>query len=86
MTRSVFSAVILLGVLVAHASAHGGMLHPGSPEENGFIRVKVASCSKWVPASGQIKSSKVVAAAKPAAATDVKVCSLHHANQGIKSM
>lgn len=73
MMRSAISAAILLGLLVSHASGHGGTLHPGGPEQNGFLRAKVASCSKWVPASGVIKASKVVAAASRVPATDVKV-------------
>lgn len=72
MMRSLCSVWIVC-LLAARVSAHGGTLHPGGPEQNNFIRSKVASCSKWVPASGTLKDSKVVPSAAKLAPVDVKV-------------
>lgn len=65
--------VLIACVLAAHAAAHGGAFHEGSPEIARHIRVKVASCKKWVPASGRIEGSAVVPTATRMAPVDVKV-------------
>lgn len=72
MVRSA-CGVLILCLLAARASAHGGALHPGGPEQNNFIRAKVASCKNWVPATGTIKAGKVVPSAAKLAPITVKV-------------
>lgn len=73
MSQSFCAVIVLIACLAAHASAHGGTLHPGSPEESNYLRVKVASCSKWTAASGRINGSEVSPAATKMAPVDVKV-------------
>jgi len=68
--------VVIGCVLAAYAAAHGGALHEGSPETARHVRVRVASCKKWVPASGRIKESAVVPTGTRMAPVDVKVRSL----------
>jgi hypothetical protein len=72
MVRSL-CLVVIVCLLAAGASAHGGTLHPSGPEQNNYIRAKVASCSKWAPASGTLKDSKVQPSAAKLAPVDVKV-------------
>lgn len=72
--------IALFGLSAAvQVAAHGGKLHPGTPETSNYIRVKVASCSNWVAASGTIKTTQVVPAKTKIDPVDVKVGeSLHY--------
>eukprot|EP00775_Hariotina_reticulata_P009661 gene9661-9820_t len=65
--------LIAVGSLLAcitGTTAHGGHLHlyPSTPSGSNFIRTKIATCSKWLPATGPVKYSLVDAAAAPASA------------------
>lgn len=73
MVRSACILVIGVCLLAARASAHGGALHPGGPEQNNYIRAKVASCSNWVPATGTLKAGKVVPSSAKLAPITVQV-------------
>lgn len=67
-------AVVIIGcLLAARVAAHGGTLHETGPEQNNYARVKVASCSKWVPASGRLVAGQVQPAADRRAPVDVQV-------------
>jgi hypothetical protein len=43
-------------------------VYPGTPSGSNYIRTKIATCSKWVPAAGPVKYSLVDAAAAEATA------------------
>jgi hypothetical protein len=73
MVRSACFTVLIVCLLAARVSAHGGALHPGGPEQNKFIRAKVASCKNWVAATGTLKDGKVVPSAAKLAPISVKV-------------
>lgn len=48
-------------------------LYPSTPSGKNFIRTKIATCSKWSPATGPVKYSLVDAAAAPASAAAAAV-------------
>jgi hypothetical protein len=50
---------------VSALCCYSGTLHlyPGTPSGSNYARTKIASCSRWVPASGAVKYSLVDSAA-----------------------